>query len=131
DVVKLNLVPVDFVVEAMAALAKDESATGKTIALADPRPLTTAGLFDQISQSLTGKKSVVKPPAKIVERSLMLPISPPLSGLPFPAVPYFFVPQTYDTSIAAELLSKHDVYCPDFKSYVKNLLAFIEKNPGL
>jgi thioester reductase-like protein len=39
--VRLNLVPVNFVVEAMAALAKDEKAIGKTVALADPNPLTT------------------------------------------------------------------------------------------
>ncbi|MDQ6786947.1 MAG: SDR family oxidoreductase [Acidobacteriota bacterium] len=129
--VKLNLVPVDFVVEAIAALAKDERATGKTIALADPNPLTTAELFDAISEALTGKKSVVKPPEKLIEKGLMLPFSPALSGLPFPAVPYFFVPQTYDTRIADELLLAHNVHCPNFKSYVKNLLQFVEKNPRL
>ena len=129
--VKLNLVPVDFVVEAIAALARDDRATGKTVALADPNPLTTAELFDTISEALTGKKSVIKPPEKLVQTALMLPFSPSLSGLPFPSVPYFFVPQTYDTSIANELLSKHDVDCPNFKSYVKNLLQFVEKNPKL
>ena len=129
--VRLNLVPVDFVVESIAALAKDKTAVGKTIALADPNPLTTEELFDTISEALTGKKSIVKPPEKLVEASLMLPFSPVLSGLPFPAVPYFFVPQTYDTSIADDLLSKHGVHCPNFKTYVKNLLAFVEKNPKL
>ncbi|MCA1558645.1 MAG: SDR family oxidoreductase, partial [Acidobacteria bacterium] len=39
--VRLNLVPVDFVVEAMAALAQDERAIGATVQLADPLPLTT------------------------------------------------------------------------------------------
>jgi len=129
--VELNLVPVDFVVEAIAALARDERATGKTIALADPNPLTTAELFDAISEALTGKKSIVKPPEKLVQTALMLPFSPPLSGLPFPSVPYFFVPQTYDTSIADELLSIHNIHCPNFRTYVKNLLAFVEQHPKL
>lgn len=129
--VKLNLVPVDFVVEAIAALSADDSAVGKTVALADPNPLTTAELFDAIAESLTGKKSVVKPPEKLIEKSLMLPISPPLSGLPFPAVPYFFVPQTYDTKIANELLAKHNIHCPNFRTYVENLLRFVEENPKL
>ncbi|MBA2620931.1 MAG: SDR family oxidoreductase [Acidobacteria bacterium] len=131
DHVRLNLVPVDFVVEAIAALSKDKNAVGKTVALADPNPLTTAELFDAIAENLTGKKSIVKPPEKLIEKSLMLPISPPLSGLPFPAVPYFFVPQTYDTRVADEILSKHDIHCPNFKSYVENLLQFVEKNPKL
>ena len=36
--VALNLVPVDFVVEAMSALARDPRAIGKTLQLADPIP---------------------------------------------------------------------------------------------
>ena len=131
DHVKLNLVPVDFVARAIAELSKDERAAGKTVALADPNPLTTAELFDEIAENLTGKKSVVKPPEKLIEKSLMLPISPPLSGLPFPAVPYFFVPQSYDTSVADALLAKHDIHCPNFKTYVANLLRFVEENPKL
>jgi len=129
--VKLNLVPVDFVVEGIAALAKDERAKGKTIALADPNPLTTEELFDAITEALIGKKSVVKPPPKLIEWSLHLKISPPLTGLPLSAVPYFFVPQTYDTSIAERLLAPHNVACPNFRDYVKNLLMFVEKTPKL
>jgi uncharacterized protein YbjT (DUF2867 family) len=131
SVVKLNLVPVDFVVEGIAALAKDERAIGKTIALADPNPLTTEELFDAISESMTSKKSVVKPPAQLVEKSLMLPFSPVISGLPFPSVPYFFVPQTYDTSVAGELLGAHNIQCPAFTTYIGNLLKFVEQHPKL
>ncbi len=129
--VKLNLVPVDFVVESIAALAKDEKATGRTIALADPNPLTTEELFDAIAEAMTKKKSVIKPPPSLVEKTLMLPFSPAMSGLPHSGVPYFFVPQTYDTSTEDELLAAHDITCPNFKSYVKNLLEFVEKNPRL
>jgi len=129
--VKLNLVPVDFVVEAIAGLAKDERAVGKTIALADPRPLATEEIFDRIAEAMTGKKSILKPPPSLVENFLMLPLTPLLSGLPHSGVPYFFVPQTYDTSVADELLSAHNIRCPNFKSYVKNLLKFVEENPKL
>ena len=129
--VKLNLVPVDFVVEAMAALAKDEKAIGKTVALADPNPLTTEQLFEAIVQAMTGKKSAFKPPAALVEKSLLLPFSPSITGLPHSGVPYFFLAQTYDTGVADELLSAHGVSCPNFSSYVKNLLAFVAKNPSL
>lgn len=129
--VKLNLIPVDFVVEAIASLSKDDRAVGKTIALADPNPLTTEEIFDAIVEAMTGKKSVVKPPPSLVEKFLMLPLTPLLSGLPHSGVPYFFVPQTYDTSVADRLLSAHNVACPNFKSYVKNLLKFVEEHPKL
>jgi thioester reductase-like protein len=129
--VKLNLVPVDFVVEAIAALSKDERAIGKTIALADPNPLTTEEIFDAFAEAMTGKKSVVKPPPSLVENFLMLPLTPLVSGLPHSGVPYFFVPQTYDTSLADELLALHNIACPNFKSYVGNLLNFVEEHPKL
>jgi nucleoside-diphosphate-sugar epimerase len=129
--VKLNLVPVDFVVEGIAVLSKDEAAIGKTIALADPNPRTTGELFDLITESLTGKKSALKPPSALIESSLMLSVSPTLTGLPHSGVPYFFLEQIYDTSVADELLAKHNVSCPPFSAYVENLIAFLKKNPTL
>ena len=129
--VKLNLVPVDFVVEAIATLSKDERIIGKTVALADPDPLTTYELFDAIAEILSGKKSAFAPPPRFVEWSLSLPVSPPITGLPHSAVPYFFVSQTYDTSVAGKHLTEHGIACPNFRDYVGNLLKFVEKNPRL
>jgi nucleoside-diphosphate-sugar epimerase len=129
--VKLNLVPVDFVVNAIAELSADEKANGKTIALADPDPLTTAELFDAIAYEMTGRRSEFAPPARLVEWFLSLPVSPPITGLPIHGVPYFFISQTYDTATADELLASHDVKCPNFKTYVANLLKFVDENPQL
>jgi nucleoside-diphosphate-sugar epimerase len=129
--VRLNLVPVDFVVEGIATLSKDEKAVGKTIALADPYPLTTAELFDTIAVAMTKKKSAFMPPPKLVEWTLSQPFSPPITGLPLYGVPYFFISQTYDTSVANELLAAHNITCPSFKDYVGNLIKFVEQHPNL
>jgi thioester reductase-like protein len=129
--VSLNLVPVDFVVNGIAALASDENAVGKTIALADPSPLKTAELFDVIAEQLSKKRSVLTPPAWMIEKSLMFPFSPPMTGLPHHAVPYFFLSQTYDTSLASQLLAAYDVLCPSFRNYARNLIGFVEKHPSL
>ncbi|MEO5860402.1 MAG: SDR family oxidoreductase [Pyrinomonadaceae bacterium] len=129
--VRLNLVPVDFVVEGIATLSNDEAAVGKTIALADPRPLATSEIFDSISRKLSGKGSVISLPSSMTEAMLLLPPSPAISGLPHSGVPYFFLPQTYDTSIADELLVKHGIECPRFTDYVSNLLDFVERHPKL
>jgi len=129
DGVRLNLVPVDFVVESLALLSLDEKAAGKTIALADPNPLTTAELFDLLAEKLSGEKSKWTPPSKVVELSLRTPISPPLTGLPHSGVPYFFLSQTYDTSVADELLTPFGIECPKFDEYIGKLLDFVEKHP--
>jgi thioester reductase-like protein len=129
--VRLNLVPVDFVVEGIASLARDPAAVGKTIALADPDPLTTSELFDAIAKAMTGRKSEFTPSPRVTEWFLNTRFSPPVTGLPHYAVPYFYVPQTYDTSVAGELLAKHDVVCPRFRDYVGNLLDFVREFPRL
>ncbi len=131
QIVRLNLVPVDFVVDSMAVLAGDKRTIGKTLALADPDPLTTAELFDKIAESLTGKHSVITPPSPLVELFLKSPISPPTTGLPLSGVPYFFVSQTYDTAIASEMLAPYKAACPKFDSYVGNLIEFVKKHPQL
>jgi len=131
DAVRLNLVPVDFVVDGIAALAADKKAEGKTIALADPAPLTTAELFDVIARDLTGRKSEFRPPTKLAEWFLKTSISPVITGLPHAAVPYFFIAQTYDTAVASSLLVSHGVACPRFDKYVDKLLDFVEDNPKL
>jgi len=129
--VRLNLVPVDFVVEAMAVLARDKRANGKTVALADPNPLTTAELFDAIAIDMTGRKSEFGPPTRLAEWFLNTRISPAITGLPHHGVPYFFISQTYDATIANELLAPHRIACPRFGDYVGNLLDFVEENPEL
>lgn len=129
DAVSLNLVPVDFVVEAIAALATDPRAIGKTIQLADPNPLSTHDLFDTIARELTGHGSRLTIPASLVQFTLMLPPSPRITELPHHAVPYFFLKQTYDTRLAVELLTPFGVTCPPFQTYAKQIIDYAAGHP--
>jgi thioester reductase-like protein len=129
--VSLNLVPVDFVVDAMAALAFDEKAIGATIQLADPVPLSTNELFNTIASSVNGKRSRITAPAKLVRFFLMLPPSPKITGLPHSAVPYFFVKQLYDTRQAQNLLAPHGIKCPPFETYVNKIVDFVKAHPRI
>jgi nucleoside-diphosphate-sugar epimerase len=127
--VRLNLVPVDFVIDAMIALQKDEGAVGATVQLADPAPLTTERLFDEIAKSLNRRGSVLTIPAGLVRPALLLPSSPKITGLPHAAVPYFFLSQSYDTTRAQELLEPHGVRCPAFPNYAGALVEFVVQHP--
>jgi thioester reductase-like protein len=129
--VQLNVVPVDFVVEAMAALARDERAAGATVQLADPKPLTTYELFETISRALAGRGSLLRVPPALVQKSLAFEVSEKLTGLPRVGAPYFFLKQTYDTARAQALLEPRGVACPPFPSYVDALIDFVEKHPTL
>jgi thioester reductase-like protein len=129
--VSLNLVPVDFVVDAMAALAFDQNAIGKTVQLSDPSPLTTNELFNTIARALNGKRSRITAPARLVRFFLMLPPSPKITGLPHSAVPYFFVKQLYDSSQAQALLNPHGIQCPPFETYVNQIVDFVKAHPHI
>ena len=129
--VSLNIVPVDFVVAAMATLAADERAIGATVQLADPAPLTTHDLFEIIARTIAGRGSRLALPPRLVQTTLMLPFAEMLSGLPRVGVPYFFLQQTYDTTRAQELLEPHGVRCPPFPSYVAALVEFVARHPQL
>jgi thioester reductase-like protein len=129
--VSLNLVPVDFVVDAMAALAFDERAIGKTLQLADPAPLSTNQLFNAIAKSIDERRSRITAPPTWVRFFLMLPPSPKITGLPHHAVPYFFVRQLYDSSEAQALLAPHGIRCPPFVSYVDQIVEFARQHPQL
>jgi thioester reductase-like protein len=126
--VALNLVPVDFVVDAMAALAFEEHAIGKTLQLADPDPLTTNQLFNAIARTICGSQSKITVPPSWVEFFLMLPPSPAITGLPHHGVPYFFVKQSYDISEARALLEPYGIRCPPFDTYVDRIVEFAAAN---
>ena len=130
--VKLNLVPVDFVVKGIAALATDENAVGKTIALADPNPLTTEQLFDEIAKALTNKTSVIKPPAQLVEKIIDAAVFARHFRFAVSVRAVFFRAANlrYErrrTNCFPRTIS----LCPAFPSYVGNLLKFVEEHPKL
>ena len=127
----LNLVPIDFVIEAMVTLARDDRAIGATVQLADPAPLTTHELFDEISKAIKGRDSLATVPAGVVYPVLMLPFASKITGLPHSAVPYFFLEQTYDTTCATDLLKPHGVRCPRFSEYAEVLVSFVAEHPTL
>jgi thioester reductase-like protein len=129
--VALNLVPVDFVVEAMVTLARDPLSVGKTVQLADPAPLTTRELFNTIARCIKGRESRLTLPASLVEFSLMLPLAPRISGLPHSSVPYFFLKQNYDTTQASQLLKPHGISCPPFASYAGTIVDYVARHPAL
>lgn len=129
--VTLNLVPVDFVVDAIAALARDPLSVGKTVQLADPNPLTTRQLFNTIARSIADKEPRITLPPSWVQTSLMLPLAPKITDLPHSAVPYFFLKQTYDTAQSTALLTPHGITCPPFASYVKTIAEYAAQHPAL
>lgn len=128
---EFNVVPRDFVVEAIAHLSGSPDAVGRTYNLADPRPLTVDALFREIARA-TGRRVIrARVPLGIARWSLTLPGAQRLMQVPADALDYQVHPTRYDTTAATRDLAGSGVACPPFPSYVDRLVAFTRANPSL
>jgi thioester reductase-like protein len=124
----LNLVPVDYVVEAAYALSLDERAAGKTFHLTDPHPLPARRIFE-----LVAEHSGTRPPArgyipgKLASAVLRVPGLDRLARGQRSFVDSFDHHVFYNCRQTLELLADTGIRCPSFESYVGNLVRHIQK----
>jgi thioester reductase-like protein len=130
-----NVVPVDFVVDAIAALSCDDEANGETLHLVDPDPLTAAELTQTLAREYAGREPKLRLPAKAVAESLRLKaVREMFEGAPRESIVYLNHPVRFDTRRADELLGRHGLRCPLFPEYAPNMVRFFrehEDDPAL
>ena len=120
-----NVVPVDFVVDAIAAVSRDTEAIGETLHLVDPEPLTARELTTLLSNEYAGRPPQVRVPATLVAESLRLkPVRDMFSGAPRESIRYLNHPVRFDTRRAEDVLGRHGLRCPRFPEYVSAMVAY-------
>jgi thioester reductase-like protein len=124
-----NLVPVDFIVEALARLAASESSRGRTYHLTDPQPLSVEEVGKLLARAL-GKSFAFAPVPGSVARALFAPAAVQrFFGVPVEVLDYFQHDCRYDTTEASRDLAALGVSCPRFPDYVDRLVAFYRAHP--
>jgi thioester reductase-like protein len=130
-----NVVPVDFVVEAIAAAAADPAAAGETLHLVDPEPLTASELTSALSREYAGREPRGRIPPRLVRATLRIPaVRERFGGAPPESIVYLNHPVRFDTRRAVALLSPHGLRPPNFPDYVGAMVAFFrehEDDPAL
>lgn len=120
-----NVVPVDFVVSAMVAASTDEAATGETLHLVDPEPITAAELAGTLSREYAGRLPSVPVPGPVLAQALRLKrVRQYFAGAPHESIRYLNHPVRFDTRKAQDLLERHHLRCPRFEDYAQNVVAF-------
>lgn len=124
---EVNLVPVDYVIDAMTYLSRQTELAGSTFHLTDPHPLTTQGVMETFTKLLDMKVAYVPIPPGVA-RALMstgvgraLGISPEL-------IDYFDHPAHYDTSKIQAALEGSGIECPKLPEYAPNMVEFMRKH---
>jgi thioester reductase-like protein len=124
-----NVVPVDFVVDAMVAASRDPEATGRTLHLVDPEPVSASDVLRLLAGEYAGRAPGLRVPPRVVTASLKVPaVRRFYSDAPAESLRYLNHPVRFDTRQAGDLLSRHGLRCPRFEEYVTPMVRFFREH---
>ncbi len=120
----VNLVPVDYIVEATVYLAHREESAGKTYHLTDPNPYTVRDLYRRMMQELLGKSPLGTIPVSLAKAALSVPALRRYLGVEREAMDYFTCRTIYDCTQAQQDLAGSGIRCPDFMEGIPAMVRF-------
>jgi thioester reductase-like protein len=124
-----NVVPVDFVLDALAVADDDPELVGETLHLVDPEPITANDVFTLLAREYAGKEPKYRVPPKLVQSSLKSKrVRAMFSGAPPESIEYLNHAVRFDTRRSDELLAKHGLRCPRFEEYVGPIVKFFREH---
>lgn len=129
---RLNVVPRDFVIAAIAHLSGLSASRGKVYQLADPEPLTIDEMLDSIARA--ADKRVIRVPTLlgVAKASLdHVPFLERIMGIPPAAIDYFVHPTYYLTDNSRADLEGTGISVPPFTAYVDRLVEFVRSHPDV
>jgi thioester reductase-like protein len=130
DAFEVNVVPRDFVVDAIDALSARADSSGEVFQLCDPSPPTVRQLSRAFGRAL-GKRVVAVPSSlrlttAALGRSAWLDRRVDVEPA---TLDYFVHPTRYTCENTVRALRGTDIACPPFESYVDSLVAFYGEHP--
>ncbi|GMR12948.1 MAG: SDR family oxidoreductase [Gemmatimonadota bacterium] len=126
----LNLVPRDFVTDAIAYLSGLAKSENRVYQLADPDPPTVHEVADAFATAVGCRLISVRLPRTVARWSTRhVPGVYRLTGVPAEAIDYFAHPTTYDTSNTTADLEESGIAVPRFVDYADTLVRFVEAHP--
>jgi thioester reductase-like protein len=126
---EVNLVPRDFVIDALDYLGSREDSGGKVYQLTDPYPLTV-DLIIHLLQRETGAHVVRIPtPLDLTKRGLKLGPVYSWTRIEAETIDYFVHPTHYTCDNALHDLAGSGIACPPFTHYAGNLVRFMREHP--
>lgn len=123
-VAPLNVVPVDFVVEATWVLAQKPEAAGKTVHLVDPNPMSARRVYELIAERANKKLPRFTLSARAADLFLRIPGVEKLARPQRAAIQYVNHLVLYNCHTALELLDGTGVRCPPLATYLDKLIDF-------
>jgi thioester reductase-like protein len=127
---RVNVVPRDFIIDAVSYLSGHSSSEGRTYQLADPHPLTVEEMAATLARAADRRLITVPLPRRLAKGSLAhVPGVYRLMRIPPEAVDYFAHPTHYLTDHTQTDLAGSGIEAPPFPSYVDHLVDFMRHHP--
>jgi thioester reductase-like protein len=127
-VAPLNVVPVDFVVDAALSIGAHPGAVGRTVHLADPAPLSARRVYELIAEKAGKTLPPLTLPHRAVEALLGLPLLERLARPQRHAIQLVNHRAMYNCRNQLELLSGTGIGCPPITSYLDRLTTFVKEH---
>lgn len=125
-VAPLNVVPVDFVVEAARSIAENPAGAGRTVHVVDPSPLSARRVYEMIAERAGKKLPPISVPTRLAQALLQLPFLDRLARTHRPAIEYVNHLALYNCRHLLELLDGTGIQCPPITSYLDRLIGFVQ-----
>jgi len=131
-ITRVNVVPSDFLVDALSYLSGLDRSAGKVYQLADPAPLTVDEIIKEAARA-TGRLVVRVPAMKSLAKAAIdhLPGVYRLMGIPSAAIDYFVHPTYYCVEQTVTDLAGSGIAAPRFPDYIDNLVRFLKAHPEI
>jgi thioester reductase-like protein len=122
----LNMVPVDYAIDAIYHLSLHPKAANSTFHIVDPNPLSARKVYELVSDRSGKKPSKLHFGAGLTKTILRLPGLEKISRAHRQALDYVNTMAIYNSTNTDQLLRGTDISCPQFHTYVDKLLGFVQ-----
>jgi nucleoside-diphosphate-sugar epimerase len=123
----VNLVPVDFVIDAMTHLLGTEGHDGTVFHLTDPQPLTTQALMELFADLLDMRVAYVPVPPSVARTLMGTGVGRTL-GIAPELIDYFDHPSHYDAANTRAALDGTGIECPSLPDYAPTMVEYARRH---
>ncbi|MEZ6186418.1 MAG: SDR family oxidoreductase [Planctomycetota bacterium] len=127
----MNLVPVDFVVDALVTIPRQPDTAGKTFQLADPNPLNARETLELVAERLGAPRPRLSVPEAFLRPLFKIKRLTDFVGMQAEALEYFNHPMVLDTTNTRSALHGTGVSCPPLPSYINQILRYYRERVSL
>ncbi len=126
----VNIIPVDFAIEAITAISSDATAVGQVFQIADPNPMRAGDIVAMMLDQMGKAPSIGRVPAGLARFALKFSPLESALDLPREALAYFNHDARYDTTNTTSVLAQTGVRCPHLSTYMDALIHYVERHPN-